>query len=101
MNLNSAKGQRSPSDQTDHLRLYVAGTTPRSARALENITRLCEERLPGRHRLEVIDLYQQSDLAKAAQIVAVPTLVREAPLPVRRIIGDLSDRERLLAGLDL
>jgi len=101
MNLNPAKGQRGLSDQTDHLRLYMAGTTPRSARALDSITRLYEERLPGRHRLEVIDLYQQPDLAKEAQIVAVPTLIREAPLPVHRIIGDLSDRQRLLARLDL
>jgi circadian clock protein KaiB len=101
MDLNPAKRQGGLSDQMYHLRLYVAGTTPRSARTLDNITRLCEEWLPGRHRLEVIDLYQQPELAKEAQIVVVPTLIRKAPLPARRIIGDLSDRERLLAGLDL
>ena len=83
------------------LRLYVAGMTPRSARALFNIKEICETHLNGRYDLRVIDLYQQPVLAKGDQIVAVPTLIRRLPTPLRRIIGDLSDRERVLIGLDL
>lgn len=83
------------------LRLYVAGLTPRSTRAITNIREICETHLNGAYALEVIDLYQQPVLAKGDQIVAVPTLVRKLPLPLRRIIGDLSDRDRVLIGLDL
>jgi len=83
------------------LRLYVAGTTPRSARAIANIKEICEEHLKGLYNLQVIDLYQQPVLAKGDQIIAVPTLIRKLPLPLRRIIGDLSNRERVLIGLDL
>lgn len=83
------------------LRLYVAGTTPLSTRAIANIKKICAEHLQGRYDLQVIDLYQQPLLAKGDQIIAVPTLIRKLPLPLRRIIGDLSNRERVLIGLDL
>jgi circadian clock protein KaiB len=83
------------------LRLYVAGHTGHSARALQNLTALCAELLPGRHAIEVIDLAKDPHLAAADEIVAIPTLVRVTPKPVRRILGDLSDRARVLAGLDL
>ena len=83
------------------LRLYVTGTTTRSRRAIENLRRLSEEYLHGRYRLEVIDIYQHPELAGQAQIVAAPTLVKQLPLPMRRFIGDLSDREQVLAGLEL
>ena len=83
------------------LRLYVAGMTPRSARALANIKQICEEHLKGHYGLQVIDLYQQPVLAKGDQIIAVPTLIKKLPMPLRRLIGDLSDREQVLIGLDL
>lgn len=83
------------------LRLYVAGMTPRSARAIANIKEICEEHLKGRFTLEVIDIYQQPVLAEGDQIIAVPTLLKKLPPPLRRLIGDLSDRERVLIGLDL
>ena len=84
------------------LRLYVAGMTPRSARAIANIKEICEEHLKGRYDLKVFDLYQQPPtLSAGEQIIAVPTLIKKLPPPLRRIIGDLSDRERVLIGLDL
>ena len=83
------------------LRLYIAGTTPRSTRAVANIRQICEHNLGGRYDLEVIDIYQKPALAKGEQIVAAPTLVKELPLPLRRFIGDLSDTERVLVGMDL
>ena len=83
------------------LRLYVAGMTPRSSRAIANIKTLCEVELKGRYDLEVVDLYQHPALAAGEQIIAVPTLIRQLPHPLRRIIGDLSDHERVLIGLDL
>jgi circadian clock protein KaiB len=83
------------------LRLYVTGTTPQSIRAIENIKNICEEHLKGRYDLEVIDLYQQPSLAKGEQIIAAPTLIKRLPLPLRRIIGDMSGTERVLVGLDL
>jgi circadian clock protein KaiB len=83
------------------LRLYVTGTTARSLRAIANIKRICEEHLQGRYELEVIDIYQQPALAAGDQIVAVPTLIKELPSPLRRFIGDLSDEERVLFGLDV
>lgn len=82
------------------LRLYVTGNTPSSARAVANIKKICEERLRGCYELEVIDIYQQPELAKEGQIIAVPTLVKKQPPPLRRIIGDMSDTERVLGGLD-
>ena len=78
------------------LKLYVSGITPRSRRAIENLQKLCEEHLSDGYDLEIIDIYQQPGLAKGAQIVAVPTLVRTLPLPLRRVIGDLSDPGRIL-----
>lgn len=83
------------------LRLYVTGTTPQSLRAITNIKRICEEHLKGRYELQVIDLYQQPQLAKGEQIIAAPTLIKKLPLPLRRIIGDMSNEERILVGLDL
>lgn len=83
------------------LRLYVAGSTVASARAIANLKAVCEEHLQGRYELEVIDLYQQPSLAKGEQIIAAPTLIKKLPPPLRRIIGDLSDTERVLVGLDL
>lgn len=83
------------------LRLYVTGQTPRSLTAIENIQRICHEHLQGRYELEVIDIYQQSALAKGDQIVAAPTLLKKLPLPLRQLIGDMSDTERVLMGLDL
>lgn len=89
------------SDEVFVLRLYVAGTTPASTRAVANIKSICEEHLHGRYQLEVIDLYQQPVLAKGEQIIAAPTLIKKLPLPLRRIIGDMSDTQRVLVGLDL
>jgi circadian clock protein KaiB len=83
------------------LRLYVAGETPRSVAALNNLKKICEEHLKGRYRIEVIDLLINPQLARGDQILAIPTLVRKLPAPVRRIIGDLSQTERVLVGLDL
>ena len=83
------------------LRLYVAGTTPQSVRAIANIKKICDEYLKGRYDLEVIDLYLKPNLAKGEQIIAAPTLIKKLPLPLRRIIGDMSNTERVLVGLDL
>ena len=83
------------------LRLFVSGSTPRSARAIQNIRTICEEKLQGRYNLEVIDIYQHPEMAKPEQIIVAPTLVKTLPLPVRKIIGDLSDKERVLVGLDI
>ena len=89
--------------EADHylLRLFVTGSTPRSSRAIQNIQRICEEKLKGRYELEVIDIYQHPEQAKPEQIVVAPTLIKALPLPVRRLIGDLSDKERVLVGLDV
>lgn len=83
------------------LRLYLSGTTPQSQKALANIKRICEEHLQGRYELQVIDIYQTPALAKDEQIIAVPTLVKLLPNPLRRLIGDLSNDERVLLGLDI
>ncbi len=83
------------------LRLYVAGQTPRSLQALSNLKRICEEHLSGRYKVEVIDLIQKPQLAVTDQIIAIPTLVRPLPRPARKIIGDLSNTERVLVGLDV
>ena len=83
------------------LRLYVTGMTPRSTEAFATIKALCEERLQGRYELEVIDIYQHPQLAIDEQIIAVPTLVKLLPAPLRRLVGDLSNHERVLLGLDL
>ena len=83
------------------LKLYITGMTPISLSSIANAKRLCEEHLAGRYSLEVIDLYQQPERARDAQITAVPTLSRESPLPLRRVVGDLSDTQHVLLGLDL
>ncbi|MDD3857587.1 MAG: circadian clock KaiB family protein [Methanoculleus sp.] len=83
------------------LRLYVAGQTPKSLAAFANLKKFCEEHLAGRYRIEVIDLLEQPQLARGDQIFAVPTLVRKLPEPLRKIIGDLSNTEKVLVGLDL
>ncbi len=83
------------------LKLYVTGSTPRSARAIANLKRVCEEHLKGRYDLEVIDIYQQPTRAKGEQIIAAPTLVKKLPPPLRKFIGDMSDVERILLGLDV
>ena len=83
------------------LRLYVTGSTRRSIMAITNLKKICEEYLEGRYDLEVIDLYQKPSLAKGDQIIAAPTLIKQLPLPFRRIIGDMSNKEKVLFGLDL
>lgn len=83
------------------LRLYVAGNRYKSARAIENIREICETRLKGRYQLEVIDIYEQPALAKGEQILAVPALVKYLPMPLKRIIGDLSETDKVIFGLDL
>jgi circadian clock protein KaiB len=83
------------------LRLYVAGMTPKSTQAIANVQELCKKHLAGRYELEVIDIYQQFKLAKGEQIIAAPTLIKKLPLPLRRLIGDMSDTERFLIGIDL
>lgn len=83
------------------LRLYVAGQTEKSIAAIENLRRICEEHLPGKYKIEVVDLLLNPELASADQVVAIPTLIRKLPGPVKRIIGDLSNTERTLVGLEL
>lgn len=83
------------------LRLYVTGLTPRSLDAISQTRRLCEEHLQGRYDLEIIDIYQQPQLTEGEQILAAPTLIKRLPLPLRRLVGDLSNEERVLLGLDL
>ncbi len=83
------------------LRLYIAGMSPQSLRAIDNVKKICEEHLQGRYELEVVDLYRQPQLAKGEQIIAAPTLIKKLPHPLRRIIGDMSKTERVLVGLDL
>jgi len=91
----------SPPAELYLLRLYVTGTTPQSVRAIANVKKICEEYLKGRYELDVVDLYQQPQLAQGEQIIAAPTLIKRLPLPLRRIIGDMSKSERVLVGLDL
>lgn len=83
------------------LRLYIAGQTPNSVAAIANLRRICEERLQGRYRIEIVDLLEKPQLARGDQIIAIPTLVRKLPAPVKKIIGNLSVAERFLVGLDL
>ena len=92
---------RKPKSKEYVLRLYVAGTTSKSIRAVANIKEICESSLKNRYDLEVIDIYQQPVLVKGEQIIAAPTLVKQLPLPLRKFIGDMSDTERILVGLDL
>ncbi len=100
---STAKTSRpgSRKDAAWNLRLYVAGQTPRAIKAFINLKKICEEHLAGKYSIEVIDLLKSPQLARGDQILAVPTLVRKLPEPVRKIIGDLSNTERVLIGLDL
>jgi circadian clock protein KaiB len=84
-----------------NLRLYVAGQTPKSIAAIANLNKICEQHLPGRYTIEVIDLMKNPALAQRHQIVAIPTLIRQLPEPLKRIIGDLSNLEKVLVGLDI
>jgi circadian clock protein KaiB len=90
-----------PRSEIYDLRLYVAGQTPKSVKAFANLKRICEEHLKGKYRIQVIDLVENPQLARGDQILAIPTLVRKLPPPLRKIIGDLSNTERVLVGLDL
>ena len=101
--MTTKKTTKKPSEPAERwdMRLYVAGQSPKSILAIENLRRVCDEHLPGRFRIEIIDLLENPELARAAEIIAVPTLVRRLPLPVRTIIGDLSDTDRVLVGLQL
>jgi circadian clock protein KaiB len=90
-----------PSSEPWDLRLYVTGRTPNGMRALENLQRFCDEHLAGRYTIEVVDLHENPRLAADDQILAVPTLVRRLPAPIRKLVGDLSDTEQLLVGLQL
>jgi len=83
------------------LRLYIAGMSPRSVEAIENIKRICEENMRGRYELDIIDIYQQPIFAREGQIVAAPTLIKELPPPISKMVGNMSERERVLLGLDL
>ena len=96
----SVRGKRKPRAEY-LLRLYVAGQTPKSVQAFSNLKRVCEEHLQGRYEIEVIDLVENPQLAQGDQILALPTLVRRLPEPIKKIIGDLSNTERVLVGLDL
>ena len=83
------------------LRLYVAGQTPKAVRAFANLRKICEEHLAGKYELEVVDLYKNLPLARGDQIIAAPTLIKRLPAPLRRLIGDMSDEQRVLVGLDI
>lgn len=91
----------SKAEQTWELRLYIAGKTPKSVSALNNLNKYCEEHLKGKYKIEIIDLLLQPQLAEGDQIFAVPTLVRKVPVPIRKIIGDLSNEEKVLVGLNI
>jgi len=97
----SHDGADAPSPAEYQLRLFIAGTSPRSQRTIENLRRICRNHLANHFRLVIIDIYQQPELAEADQVVAAPTLLKLTPLPVRRIIGDLSDEARVLRGLGI
>jgi len=99
-NPSASEGQPDPEGRWE-LRLYVAGQTPKCVKAFANLKRLCEEHLAGQYRIEVIDLTERPQLAEGDQIFAIPTLVRKLPEPVKKIIGDLSNTERVLVGLDI
>jgi circadian clock protein KaiB len=105
--MNASPGfEADPTEPVDaperwNLRLYVAGQSPKSLRAFANLTRLCEEHLAGQYQIEIIDLVANPQLAAGDEIIAIPTLVRRLPSPMRKIIGDLSDEDRVLVGLQL
>jgi len=99
-NANDSSDQPTPT-KLWHLRLYVAGQTPKCLTALANLKKICDEHLAGEYEIEIIDLLERPQLASGDQILAIPTLVRKLPAPIRKIIGDLSNTERVLVGLDL
>lgn len=101
MTAKPKRALREAAHETFRLRLYVAGQTPKSLVAFANLKRICEEHLAGEYQIEVVDLMISPQLAAGDQIVAIPTLVRQIPLPLRKIIGDLSNTERVLVGLDI
>ncbi len=95
------KNGKEPGKPRFLLRLYVTGQTPRSVKSIDNLKRFCEKHLKDQYEMEVIDIYQQPGLASENQIVAAPTLIKSLPLPLRRLVGDLSNQDRVLTGLDL
>jgi circadian clock protein KaiB len=99
--MSNQEPNETPANAKWELRLYVAGQTPKCVKAFANLKKLCEEHLPGQYRIEVIDLMQNPQLAEGDQILAIPTLVRKLPEPIKKIIGDLSNTERVLVGLDV
>ena len=102
--VSTVKGKKAKIGETKgiwNLRLYVAGQTPKSITAFANLKKICEEHLKGKYKIEVIDLLKEPKLAQGHQIVAIPTLVRELPEPIKKIIGDLANTERVLVGLDI
>ena len=102
--VSSGKGKKAQTDATEeiwNLRLYVAGQTQKSITAFANLKKICEEHLAGKYRIEVIDLLKNPQLAKGDQIIAIPTLVRKLPEPLKKMIGDLANTERVLVGLDI
>ena len=101
MEKSKPRARSRPTEKIWELRLYVAGQTPKSLAAFANLKKICEEHLAGQYHIEVIDLLKKPQLASGDQILAIPTLVRKLPEPIRKIIGDLSNTERVLVGLDL
>jgi circadian clock protein KaiB len=102
--VSPGKGKKAKTDSPEgiwNLRLYVAGQTPKSITVFADLKKICDEHLAGKYRIEVIDLLKNPKLAKGDQIIAIPTLVRELPEPIKKIIGDLADTERVLVGLDI
>ena len=99
--MNSTKSKSARTRKTWELRLYVAGQTPKSLAAFANLKKICEEHMAGEYQIEVIDLLKEPQLASGDQILAIPTLVRKLPEPIKKIIGDLSNTERVLVGLDI
>jgi circadian clock protein KaiB len=96
-----SNGKTKTGKATVQMRLYVAGQTPKSTAAFENLKRICEENMPGKYEIEVIDLMDKPQLARGDQIVAIPTVVKNLPTPIRKLIGDMSNTQRVLVGLDL
>lgn len=97
--MTSENGTREPAEYV--LRLFVTGASPNSARAINNLTQICEQHIKGRYSLEIIDVYQQDDIAKDEQIIALPLLIKKGPLPERRMIGDMSNTAKVLSGLGI
>jgi circadian clock protein KaiB len=95
------RGRKALKNQKYMLRLYVAGITSQSSEAIKNITQICEDNLKGRYDLQIIDIYQQPSLARGEQIIAAPTLVKKLPLPLRKFIGSMANKEKILVGLDV